>query len=425
MHYRLERPHSPYLVTLVVGEFDEHTEAAGGVKLRTLFPKGRKADAIRCVGRTAEMVRFFEDVTGQQYPWGGYAQVFVSEFIFGGMENTGATTLDRHGAARRAGTPRLQRRAAHLARAGAPVVRRPAHLPRLAPRLAQRGLRHLLRGALEGARRQPRRGRPPARGSTSTLYLSEANERYTRPIVARKFDEPIDLFDRHLYEKGALVLHELRTRLGEADFRKAVRHYVASHRERRGRDGGPRARRRGGHRPQPRPLLRPVRAPRRAPAAEGGGEVGRRGTSGCASPSPSAAGRALRADAADRAGGAGEEDDAPARGDAEGARLPARLGHRAAAGAQSTRAATCSPPSTWTRRRGCGGPSCSTESRRARAPRRRRRWARTARPRSLEALADGAARREGLLGHPRGLRQRAGGGAHPVRQGRRSSRRSG
>src|SRR5215831_732299 len=39
------------------------------------------------------MLRHFEDVTGQAYPFSSYAQVFVAEFIFGGMENTGATTL--------------------------------------------------------------------------------------------------------------------------------------------------------------------------------------------------------------------------------------------------------------------------------------------------------------------------------------------
>jgi aminopeptidase N len=60
-------------------------------------------------------------------------------------------------------------------------------------------------------------------------YLSEVAERYARPIVARKFDAPIDLFDRHLYEKGGLVLHELRCRLGHEDFVASIRNYVAAH----------------------------------------------------------------------------------------------------------------------------------------------------------------------------------------------------
>src|SRR5262249_46653217 len=93
VHHRLDVPHSPYLVTLVVGELEEHVEKAGAVKVRTLFPRGRKADALRCASRTPEMVKRFEAFSGRPYPWGDYAQVFVAEFIFGGMENTGATTL--------------------------------------------------------------------------------------------------------------------------------------------------------------------------------------------------------------------------------------------------------------------------------------------------------------------------------------------
>ena len=66
---------------------------------------------------------------------------------------------DRSDAARRARAPRLLVGAADLARAGAPVVRRPADLPRLVAGLAQRRLRHLLRDRVEGAHRRARRGR--------------------------------------------------------------------------------------------------------------------------------------------------------------------------------------------------------------------------------------------------------------------------
>ena len=53
-------------------------------------------------------------------------------------------------------------------------------------------------------------------------YLGEAHGRYRRPIVCQDYDAPIDLFDRHLYEKGGLVLHMLRRELGDALFWKGV-----------------------------------------------------------------------------------------------------------------------------------------------------------------------------------------------------------
>ena len=42
------------------------------------------------------MVEHFGEITGVPYPWNKYAQVVVSDFIFGGMENTTATTMYEH-----------------------------------------------------------------------------------------------------------------------------------------------------------------------------------------------------------------------------------------------------------------------------------------------------------------------------------------
>ena len=57
-------------------------------------------------------------------------------------------------------------------------------------------------------------------------YLSECVSRYKRPIVSYQFREPIDMFDRHLYEKAALVVHTLRTVLGETSFWAGVKNYL-------------------------------------------------------------------------------------------------------------------------------------------------------------------------------------------------------
>ena len=53
-----------------------------------------EADALRVLGRTPEMIALFGDRLGVPYPYPKYAQVVVENFIFGGMENTSATTLE-------------------------------------------------------------------------------------------------------------------------------------------------------------------------------------------------------------------------------------------------------------------------------------------------------------------------------------------
>ena len=45
-------------------------------------------------GRTPEIYRYLRDLIGVPYPWNKYSQVMIDEFMYGGMENTTATTLN-------------------------------------------------------------------------------------------------------------------------------------------------------------------------------------------------------------------------------------------------------------------------------------------------------------------------------------------
>ena len=68
------------------------------------------------------------------------------------------------------------------------------------------------------------------------------SERYRRPIVCNVYRDPIELFDRHLYEKGAAVLHMLRGELGWERMKRALRRYVDDNATRQRRDDRPGAR---------------------------------------------------------------------------------------------------------------------------------------------------------------------------------------
>ena len=91
-HWLQDQPHSTYLMTLVVGEFSERTEMVDGLPVQWYVTPGREDDGQRAFGDTPEMVRFFSQKLGVPYPWNKYAQIAVSDFVFGGMENTTATT---------------------------------------------------------------------------------------------------------------------------------------------------------------------------------------------------------------------------------------------------------------------------------------------------------------------------------------------
>ena len=92
-HWRMDRPHSPYLISLVCGEFDFFEETYKNTKLMYLVPKGKKQDIERTFPITKELFEFYEKFTGAEYPFKKFSQTCVYEATFGGMENTTANTL--------------------------------------------------------------------------------------------------------------------------------------------------------------------------------------------------------------------------------------------------------------------------------------------------------------------------------------------
>jgi aminopeptidase N len=228
VHYRQDKRHSSYLVTLVAGEYAHVQEKAGDIDLHYFVNPGREDDAPRTFANTAKMIELFAEKTGRAYPWPRYSQITVAEFIFGGMENTSATTLTDQ---------TLHDARAHLDFSSEPLV---AH------ELAHQWFGDLLtcrdwsQGWLnEGFAtyfeliwKEHIAGRDEAdydRLADLDAYLEEDSHRYRRPIVTNVYHEPIDVFDRHLYEKGSCVLHMLRSELGDRRFWKAIRHYVTKH----------------------------------------------------------------------------------------------------------------------------------------------------------------------------------------------------
>jgi aminopeptidase N len=96
-HWLQDKPHAPYLVSLIIGKFDVVNvggsgSARPGLPMPVYVPIGRGHDAADLFANTAEMVAVFEEAFDEPYPWARYAQLTVRDFG-GGMENTSATTL--------------------------------------------------------------------------------------------------------------------------------------------------------------------------------------------------------------------------------------------------------------------------------------------------------------------------------------------
>jgi aminopeptidase N len=232
--YRQDVPHSTYLMTMVAGPFVEKqqgTAGAGDTPVAFYVLPGREEDGERSFGNTPKMIEAFEQRIGTPYPYARYSQIAVSDFIFGGMENTGATTqTDRT----------LHDAVAHLDFSSDPLVSHELAHQWFGDLLTCRDWSHawLNEGFatyFECIWREANLGYDEYLydifGCVAT-YEHEDADRYRRPIVCNRYRAPIELFDRHLYEKGGAVLHMLRGELGDARFWRSIRQYVKSNAQR-------------------------------------------------------------------------------------------------------------------------------------------------------------------------------------------------
>ncbi len=227
-HWIQEIPHSSYLISLVIGELTEVKEQFDGIPVQYYVSKGREAEAKRSFGNTVDMLRFFSDKIGIKYPYPKYAQVCVANFIFGGMENTSATTITE---------TTLHDERAHLDFTSDGLVAHELAHQWWGDLLTCRDWSHawLNEGFatyFEALYREYHEGEDEFRQNMAQKaeeYFKEDKERYRRPIVCRTYFHPAEVFDRHLYQKASWVLHGLRFLLGDDLFWKSLRHYAKKH----------------------------------------------------------------------------------------------------------------------------------------------------------------------------------------------------
>ena len=224
-HWKQEKPHVSYLITLVVGKFAVVQEDWKGLPVLYYVPPERKDDVARTFGRTREMLDFFSRRFGIDYPWEKYAQVTVEQFTGGGMENTSATTLTD--------------RALHDER---------AFLDSDSDGLIAHELGHQWWGDLVTCRDWAHLWLNEGfasfceviwaehhQGKEEGAYLLVGKARAAiaggkeRPIVDRRYTSPRMMFDARAYPKGAWVLQMLRAKLGEELFWKGIRVYGTEH----------------------------------------------------------------------------------------------------------------------------------------------------------------------------------------------------
>ena len=239
-----ERPISTYLTSVVVGKFshynnNDHRSAPDkhndNVPLDYYWPEDIDSnyDAMLTFGDTPNIVKFYEEYFGTQYPFEKYWQVAVDGFEYGGMENASCTTLTRD---------ILHDRRASLDYTFDMFV--------VAHELSHQWFGDLVTckewshtwlnegfatfcealywekhwDSIDKRRRDNEYHYKILQ--TADRYFGEAKNRYKRSIVTNVYKNPEELFDDHSYRKGGCVLHMLRRYIGDESFRRGLKLYL-------------------------------------------------------------------------------------------------------------------------------------------------------------------------------------------------------
>jgi len=229
--YSLSRPHTFYLVSLVIGRFEEVKDAWRGIDVQYFVPPGRGADARRTFGRTPEMIEYFSQLLQYPYPYEKYSQVTVPLFGAGGMENTSAATL--------ADTAILTERASLDQDMESLISHELAH-QWFGDLLTCRGWKHLWLNEgfatyMTNVWFEHARGREEYEYRLwQTIQRVARADRSNEPgaMVLKDYEHPDNVFSNKgsaPYSKGSCVLNMLRHQLGDDLFWRGIREYVRTY----------------------------------------------------------------------------------------------------------------------------------------------------------------------------------------------------
>jgi aminopeptidase N len=90
-YWKMDLPHAPYLFMMAVGDFAIVKDQWKGKEVNYYVEKAYAPYAKAIFGNTPEMLTFYSNILGYEYPWVKYSQVVVRDYVSGAMENTTAT----------------------------------------------------------------------------------------------------------------------------------------------------------------------------------------------------------------------------------------------------------------------------------------------------------------------------------------------
>jgi len=225
--WRQEQPHSTYLTMIAVGNFTI-TKDKWRDKEVNYYTEPAYASTARLVfGKTPEMIEFFSNKLGIDYPWDKYSQIVVRDFISGAMENTTATVFfDRMNMSEGEYLDEnhediIAHELFHHWFGDLVTAESWSNLP-LNESFATYG---------EYLWEEHKYGRETAdlKGLEDLSVYLGADRKKNPDVIRYDYADREQMFDEISYQKGGRILHMLRKTVGDQAFFKALNLYLTRH----------------------------------------------------------------------------------------------------------------------------------------------------------------------------------------------------
>ncbi|HSI75026.1 MAG TPA: M1 family metallopeptidase [Lunatimonas sp.] len=223
-HWVMDIPHAPYLSALAIGEFAEIKDSWRDLAVNYYVEEKYAEGAKTVFQHTPEMIGFFSEILGVDYPWQKYDQVVVRDFVSGAMENTTvsifmeALNLDEREALDSEWDYIIAHELFHQWFGNLVTTESWSNLP----------LNEAFADYSEYLWFEYKEGKDKADKhhlDAMEQYFYESQEKQV-DLIRFQYEDKEDMFDSHSYAKGGRILHMLRKSVGDAAFFAALKHYL-------------------------------------------------------------------------------------------------------------------------------------------------------------------------------------------------------
>ena len=224
-YWKQELPHAPYLTMLAIGEYSVIEDSWRDISVDYYVEPQYAENAELIFNHTPEMLEFYSQLLGVDYPWSKYSQVVVRDYVSGAMENTSAVIFgefvygDERSLMDDGNEDIVAHEMFHHWFGDLVTCESWANIP-LNEAFATYG---------EYLWREYKYGRENADYHLYRDlmdYLGEFESGKAVDMIRFDYANKEDMFDRHSYSKGGRILHMLRNYMGDPAFFKGLKIYL-------------------------------------------------------------------------------------------------------------------------------------------------------------------------------------------------------